>query len=84
MKVFELKFDINHYQKGVVSVNKSPYKGHFSVKKAVPTPENGAQVDHIIPRVPANKCHEAGSNSFKNARVLKASRNRTKLNYPNP
>lgn len=44
-KIYELDFDINHYQTGVVSLNQPPYKGHFSIKgldyktKDIPIPD---------------------------------------------
>jgi RHS repeat-associated protein len=53
-------------------------------KAGVPTPANAAQVDHYIPRNPADPSVAPGTNSFRNARVLSAAQNQAKSNYVPP
>ncbi|MCF6348442.1 MAG: hypothetical protein L3J20_09110 [Flavobacteriaceae bacterium] len=49
-------------------------------KKGVTPSQNEAQIDHIIPKNPDNPSIPAGSNSYKNAKVISRQRNRAKSN----
>ena len=49
-------------------------------KKGVAPPQNEAQVDHIIPKIPDDPNVLPGSNSYKNAKVISRKRNRAKSN----
>ena len=49
-------------------------------RKGVRPPPNEAQVDHIIPKKPADPNIPPGTNSYKNAKVISRQRNRQKSN----
>jgi len=49
-------------------------------RRGVKPPPNEAQVDHIIPKKPANPNIPPGTNSYKNAKVISRQRNRAKSN----
>jgi RHS repeat-associated protein len=52
-------------------------------KKGISPPSNEAQIDHKIPRKPADPNVAPGTNSYSNARVISRARNRAKSNkYP--
>ncbi|TYQ27274.1 RHS repeat-associated core domain-containing protein [Pseudanabaena sp. UWO310] len=48
--------------------------------KGITPPQNEAQVDHIIPKNPADPDVSAGTNSYKNAKVISRANNRAKSN----
>ncbi|WP_152552508.1 hypothetical protein [Mangrovibacter sp. MFB070] len=49
-------------------------------QSGVTPPSNEAQIDHIVPRNPANPNIEQGTNSYNNAQVLSREKNRKKSN----
>jgi RHS repeat-associated protein len=49
-------------------------------QKGVTPPSNEAQVDHVIPRNPADQSVPPGTNSYGNARVISRAENRQKSN----
>lgn len=46
----------------------------------VTSPPNEAQIDHIVPRNPADSNLEQGTNSYGNAQILSREQNRKKSN----
>lgn len=50
-------------------------------QSGVTPPKNAAQLDHIIPRKPADPLVQPGSNSYSNAEVLSRIQNRRKSNH---
>ena len=51
-------------------------------RSGIKPPPNEAQVDHILPKNPADPLAEPGSNSSSNARIIARWRNREKSNGP--
>ena len=49
-------------------------------QRGVRPPEHEAQVDHIVPKSPADPSISPGTNSYRNAKVLSRKRNREKSN----
>ncbi|WP_293313893.1 putative Ig domain-containing protein [Microcoleus sp. PH2017_08_TRC_O_A] len=49
-------------------------------KPGVTPPSNEAQVDHLMPKTPADPSVTPGSNSYQNARLISRARNRAKSN----